>query len=568
MPPLLATLTTRWAAANAVRRDFLCLGLVAILHLAALVIMVTTEYAPVQKAAFLLTWGVLNFLWLAVLRRPVTAAALSLLLVGLLVIVSYFKHKVLWLTASFVDLMVIDTDSLSYLFTVFPGLSRTALGLCALAALSLIVIWRYESLSVRRVPSAAGFFACAGLLTALEFAIPMEPFEGFYGNNFVSNFARSGVDAISEYLRHGYLESDPVVNERLDPSVGATCQPLQKPPHIILIHDESSFDIRSAPGIKVPLGYGSHFQSFDGKQRNFVVEGSGGPSWYTEYNVLSGLAARSYGRFAYFLGHIAAGRVTRGLPNALRRCGYQTFTLFPARGAFMNARAYQTSVGIENFYDSAALGTDELEPDSFFYDSTIKLLERDRTKGPMFLYVYLSANHFPWTYRWRPELSPEWKDLGNPAEVDEYLRRQRMSFSYFPEFLDTLRHKFPGESFLIVRYGDHQPDFASSIMEPGLDDRAVIGRLIGHDPKYFTTYYAIDAVHFRPHNLAPALDTIEAPYLPLIVQEAAGLPLDATFLEQKRILERCHGTFYSCNNGAEARRFNRMLIDAGLIKHL
>jgi hypothetical protein len=46
-----------------------------------------------------------------------------------------------------------------------------------------------------------------------------------------------------------------------------------------------------------------------------------------------------------------------------------------------------------------------------------------------------------------------------------------------------------------------------------------------YDPRYFTTYYAIDAVHFKPNNLASALETIEGPYLPLVVLEAAGLPL-------------------------------------------
>jgi hypothetical protein len=51
-----------------------------------------------------------------------------------------------------------------------------------------------------------------------------------------------------------------------------------------------------------------------------------------------------------------------------------------------------------------------------------------------------------------------------------------------------------------------------------------------------------------------------------VVLEAAGLPLDASFAEQKRIFQRCGGLFYRCNGGAEARRFNRLLIDAGLIK--
>ena len=52
------------------------------------------------------------------------------------------------------------------------------------------------------------------------------------------------------------------------------------------------------------------------------------------------------------------------------------------------------------------------------------------------------------------------------------------------------------------------------------------------------------------------------------MQEAAGVPLDPSFSEQKKILQRCHGLFYRCAGGAEARRFNRLLIEAGSVKGL
>jgi len=86
------------------------------------------------------------------------------------------------------------------------------------------------------------------------------------------------------------------------------------------------------------------------------------------------------------------------------------------------------------------------------------------------------------------------------------------------------------------------------------------------DPRYYTTYYALDALNFAPRDLSLALDTLDAPHLPLVVLEGAGVPLDPSFQEQKRILQRCRGLFYLCANGAEARRFNRLLINAGLLK--
>ena len=45
------------------------------------------------------------------------------------------------------------------------------------------------------------------------------------------------------------------------------------------------------------------------------------------------------------------------------------------------------------------------------------------------------------------------------------------------------------------------------------------------DARYFTTYYAIDTVNFDPVDLSSALDPLDAPYLPLVVLESAGVPL-------------------------------------------
>jgi hypothetical protein len=117
-----------------------------------------------------------------------------------------------------------------------------------------------------------------------------------------------------------------------------------------------------------------------------------------------------------------------------------------------------------------------------------------------------------------------------------------------------------------VRFGDHQPLFAKYFVDPTLDQASVAQHIQRFDPRYFTTYYAIDTINFTPPDLSSALDTLDAPYLPPVVLEAAGVPLDPSFAEQKTILQRCGGLFYLCAAGAEARRFNRLLIDAGLIK--
>src|SRR5882724_5855018 len=211
---------------------------VAAPHLAALVVMLQTEADFGSRIGFLLSWGILNFLWIA--------------------------------------------------------------------------LWWLDPFRIRRLPALASMLACVAALVGYSITWPDEAWRGYYDDGYLSKFARSGVNAVSDFINYGFMESDAVATERLKVPLVDSCHPAGRRPNIIMIHDESSFDIRQADGIKVPAGYGSHFKSFDGKARKFLAESNGGPSWFTEYNVLAGLSSRSFGRFAYFVTRIASGRVERG----------------------------------------------------------------------------------------------------------------------------------------------------------------------------------------------------------------------------------------------------------------
>jgi hypothetical protein len=564
-----SALFSRFASVQEIpRRDKALLCFVAILHLIALGLMAATEIGIVAKTVFVLTWALLNFFWLMVCRRPSVAAILSLTSVVALILLSQFKHDKLWLTADFVDVMIIDHDTSAFLLATFPSLYVPLTAAALAIVIAAGVAWRLDRVRIRLWIRSAGGLLCLGSLVALSLARPTQLHEDFLGQNYVSKFARTGVEAIYELTTHGYLDADKTVSESLKADMSATCHPAGKLPHIILLHDESSFDITVAPGIRVPDGYTRHFRSSDGKARKLVVEGASGPSWFAEYNVLTGLSARSFGHFATSVTRIAASHVLRGLPHSLSRCGYKTFTLYPFYGAFLGSRAFQTTAGIEHYADMRDLGTRDFKADSFYFDQAVRTIARNRSAGPLFIYAYTVANHFPWDRRLRPELTPDWRDLGNAPDVDEYIRRQTMTARDYRALLDRLAQEFPADAFLIVRYGDHQPQFGARVIDPSLSEEERARRLEAFDSRYFTTYYAIDALNFVPADLAPALERLDAPYLALVLQAAAGVPLDASFSEQKRILTHCHGIFYACDGGAEVRHFNRLLIDAGLIQGL
>jgi Sulfatase len=541
---------------------------VAAPHLAALAIMMLTEVDLSARLGFLLTWAILNCFWITLLRRPALSSALSLTLVVVLILLSRLKHDIAQMTANFVDLMVIDRDTAAFLFTIFPDLRWSAIAAAVVTLPLMAALWWLDPFRFRRLPSLACGLGCLAGLVGYSAAFPEEAWRGYFDDGYVSKFARSGVVAVSDFMQYGLLEKGAASVEHLKMPVVNSCHPASRRPNIILIHDESSFDIREVDGVKVPAGYGSHFKSFDGRQRKFLAESNGGPSWFTEYNVLAGLSARSFGRFSYFVTRIASGRVERGLPLSLRRCGYDTISLYPAFGAFMGARSFQLTTGIQHFYDAQDLGAKGVEQDSFFFDKALSLMSQHSPSSPLFMFVYLAANHFPWETRVRPDLTPNWRNPGNGPVVDEYLRRQAMSAQDYAAFVAGLKKQFPATPFLIVRYGDHQPEFTPHLLDPGLDEAGIGKKLESYDPRYFATYYAIDAVNFAPVASAVVMDTIDGPYLPLVIQEAAGIPLDPSFAEQKEIMLRCQGLFYGCKGGTEARRFNDLLIDAGLIQGL
>ena len=564
-------------------RFFALAGVIVTVHLAALVVLLATEFGPFAITMSLLAWVFVNCLLLSVLPRPGVCAVLALGFMVLLIALSRFKFEILQLTLTFLDFLIIDRDTFSFLLSVFPRLQMQLIVAGMVAVPLLWLIWRFDPFRVRRRFALTGVAATAALIATMAVVSPEQAWEPFQGVNHISNLARSGIVAVSRLASTGWIEADPPANSPLSlardaraavlpalPS-GEACGATAKRPHIIMLLDESSFDVTSAPDIKVPAGYTDYFKSSDGKQRTMIAESTGGPTWYTEFNVLTGLSARSFGDLKFYVTRIAAGRVTRGLPQALQRCGYKTVSLYPTYGDFLSARAFQKGTGVEQFIDMAEMGVNEdMQPDKFYFDQALKVFAREQPQqSPVFMFVYLTANHFPWWNVYRSDLTPAgWTPPGNTAEVDEYIRRQIITANDYREFTERLKRDYPDESFLVLRFGDHQPAISQKLLEPGIDQARLAKRLMAADSRYYSTYYAIDGINYAPANPSSALETLDAAYIPLVLQEAAGLPLDPSFTEQKSIMLRCKGTFYACKKGAEARRFNRLLIDAGMIKGL
>src|SRR6202453_2910817 len=223
---------------------------VAAPHRAGLDSMFQTETDFSARTGFRLSWGVLNFFWIALLRRPALSGALSLTLVVVLILLSRLTHDIAQMTANFVDLMVIDRDTAAFLFTIFPHLRWSVVGAASVLIPLMYALWWLDPFRIRRLPAAAAALACLAALVGYSFAAPDDASRAYYDDAYLSKFSRSGVNAVSDFINYGFMESDAVATGRLNVPPLDSCPPTGPRPNIIMIHDESSFDIRGVDGVK------------------------------------------------------------------------------------------------------------------------------------------------------------------------------------------------------------------------------------------------------------------------------------------------------------------------------
>ncbi|MDB5581778.1 MAG: phosphoglycerol transferase, partial [Bradyrhizobium sp.] len=142
MPASVETETNPAGAAARGARFHVGVGVVAALHLAALAVLLSWEYGPFAITLSVLAWVFINCLFLLVLPRPGVAAALSLALVALLIVMSRFKFDILQLSLTFLDFLIVDRDTFSFLLSIFPRLRTQLIVALVLAVPLLWLIWR------------------------------------------------------------------------------------------------------------------------------------------------------------------------------------------------------------------------------------------------------------------------------------------------------------------------------------------------------------------------------------------------------------------------------------------
>src|SRR4030095_11826115 len=154
--------------------------------------------------------------------------------------------------------------------------------------------------------------------------------------------------------------------------IPASCNPGSKPPHIILIHQESVVPPSYFPSLAYDKKIDPFFHSLDGKLHRMRVETYGGASWLTEFSVLTGLSAFSLGNLRQFAQTIMADKVRDTLPRALARCGYRNVAFHPMLRIYLSIGNFLEAVGVHRVFDAKDQGAKSAtERDQFYYSNAL-----------------------------------------------------------------------------------------------------------------------------------------------------------------------------------------------------
>ena len=503
-------------------------------------------------------------------RRLVFALSVVAAIVAIIVWTSSVKRQTMNMVAHAYDLFfyLSSWSTFHYLWT---EQRRLLVGFVAGVFMAIVagwLVWRRDTTRVPRLWSAVVFATMTAVATYGASAKGERRHMQFnYQALYVSSFYASWGETLETLWRGSLLEaaSRPF---KAEPKflTGAACLPAEKPPHIIMIHQESLVPPGQFAKLDYDHGLDPLFRSQDGETHKLRVETYGGASWLTEFSILSGLSTQAFGGMRQFVETFMVSKLTDTLPQNLERCGYRNVVFYPLLKNFVSNDKFYKSIGLKEIFDAKDQGAKTgNERDRFYFNNALAEMEKHvaTSKAPLFTYILTMSAHWPYDIIYEPGEKVAGGGPGTDPEMSEYLRRVALAKRDYDAFVADLKQKFPGERILIVHYGDHQPTATRLLLGFKQETEAEDANMAQDAPGYLT-YYAADGINYTVPPL-PSEAIVDVPYLGLIIQQAAGLPLSDAWRERARLLAACRGRNYGCSPHSALLAFHRRLIDSGII---
>jgi phosphoglycerol transferase MdoB-like AlkP superfamily enzyme len=503
-------------------------------------------------------------------RRLLFASVVTSSLVAVLFLVSLEKQATMNMGLHSYDLFFyLNADTFEFLWGDYPRHVAVVLAALAAAIILATLTWRFDPTRLSHL--ASGLTLVAAIMMAGTFERQASTEGGAFrlftqNDSFISAFYLSWSETWGTLVRGQLLEA--AARTALPPFASESqCTPSFKPPHIVLIHQESLVPPSLFPRLQYDHALDRFFLSDDGRLHRLRVETYGGGSWVTEFALLTGISTKAFGDMRMFVQVLMEGRLKETLPQSLANCGYRTLMLFPMRNGFVSLDRFYRSIGFSEILDQRAQGAPTTrERDRFYFQNALDAMDRHfkSSNQPLFIYIQTMASHGPYDRAYMPEENVPDGGPGTSAEMSEYLRRAAMASLDRDFLMDEIKRRFPDEPILIVRYGDHQPSATRDLINDVWgDDSPDVGPSGAPGP--FITFYAMEGHNVSVPSL-PAYDPLDIAYVGTIMLEAAGLPLSAAQQERKRLMMDCRGRYFGCEPRSQILAFHRRLINSGFVR--
>jgi phosphoglycerol transferase MdoB-like AlkP superfamily enzyme len=388
----------------------------------------------------------------------------------------------------------------------------------------------------------------------------------YYSNLYVSSFYASWGETVEALWRGALIEAAPKGGATSLFAIPSQCDVAARPPHIILIHQESVVQPSLFPTLRYDQSVDSFFKSDDRSLHKLRVETYGGASWLTEFSLLAGVSTHAFGGMRQFVQTFTQNKLKDTLPQVLNRCGYRNVVFYPLLKNFVSNDRFYNSIGLKEIFDLKAQGAKTAqERDRFYFENAMAEMGRhfEASQRPLFTYIQTMSAHWPYDVKYEPEIDVPGGGPGTEPEMHEYLRRVAIAKMDYDYLVAELRQRFPRERFLIVHYGDHHP-MATRTLLGYKDETEAEDVILDQESIGFITYYAAQGVNYRLPALPPH-EPLDVAYLGTVMLELAGLPLSDSHRERKRLMTVCRGRYSTCSKRDEVLLFHRRLIDSGVM---
>ena len=271
-------------------------------------------------------------------RRLLFASVVTSSLVALVFLVSLEKQATMNMGLHSYDLFFyLNADTFAFLWGDYQGYVVVVFATIAATAILAALTWRFDTTRLSRLGSGLAFVAAIAAAGTFE---PQASAEGgafrlfTQRDSFVSAFYLSWGETWDTLLR-GQLMEAAARTALPDFASDSQCTPPTKPPHIVLIHQESLVPPSLFPRLQYDRALDRFFLSDDGRLHRLRVETYGGGSWVTEFALLTGISTKAFGDMRMFVQVLMEGRLKETLPQTLANCGYRTLMLFPTPAGFI-----------------------------------------------------------------------------------------------------------------------------------------------------------------------------------------------------------------------------------------